>query len=209
MNTPHAARAVTSSLRIETLRGEQIRSQLSALAAVRVRVFREFPYLYEGSAEYEAKYLDAYVRSPRSLAVLVWDGDRCVGASTAVPLADETEEAQRPFLSAGFDLSQIDYFGESVLLPEYRGRGLGVKFFELREAHARAHGLRLCAFCAVQRPDDHPARPAGYAPNDAFWTRRGYRKHPQMVTSFSWPDIGEREPSDKPMVFWMRELRAA
>ncbi len=193
-------------LRIEQLRGSEIARQIDALADVRIKVFRAFPYLYEGSRAYEAHYLDLYVNCPRSLAILVWDGDRCIGASTVLPLADAGAEAQAPFIAGGHAIDEIDYFGESVLLPEYRGHGLGVKFFELREAHAAALGLKVCAFCAVQRPDDHPARPAAYVPNDRFWGKRGYVKAPEIVTTFSWPDIGETENTAKPMTFWLRRL---
>ena len=197
-----------SELRIQSLRGTDIATQLDALADVRIAVFRAFPYLYEGSRAYEAHYLDLYVKCPSSLAILVWDGSRCVGASTVLPLADAGAEAQAPFVAGGHDIAAIDYFGESVLLPEYRGHGIGVKFFELREAHAREHGLSVCAFCAVQRPDDHPARPADYVPNDRFWTQRGYAKAPEIATTFSWPDIGETESTAKPMTFWLRRLAA-
>ncbi|MBV8063137.1 MAG: GNAT family N-acetyltransferase, partial [Nevskia sp.] len=96
---------------------------------------------------------------------------------------------------------------ESLLLRTFRGRGLGVMFFELREAHARSLGLSACAFCAVDRPDEDPRRPPEYVPNDAFWTRRGYRKLPELVTHYAWPDIGETVSTPKPMTFWMRDLK--
>ena len=195
-----------SGLRIELLRGQGIATQLEALADLRIAVFREWPYLYEGTAEYEQNYLGTYLRSPRSLAILAWDGERCVGASTVLPLADAEPAAQAPFRAQAMAVESIDYFGESVVLKPWRGRGLGVKFFELREAHAREHGLSTCAFCAVDRPADHPARPAGYVPNDAFWTHRGYRLQPEMRTSFDWLDVGETESTAKPMQFWIRRL---
>lgn len=198
--------ATHDGLRLEPLRGEAIHTRLEPLARVRMRVFRDWPYLYEGSLDYEKRYLQIYARSPRSLAVLVWDGTECVGASTVIPLADENEDAKAPFRKAGIALEEVDYFGESILLPQYRGRGVGVKFFELREAHAREHGLPLCAFCAVERASDHPARPADYVPNDAFWSRRGYRKVPELQTSFSWPDVGDTESTAKPMTFWLKRL---
>ena len=193
-------------LRIELLRGQGIATQLAALAELRITVFREWPYLYEGTAEYEQTYLGTYLRSPRSLAILAWDGERCVGASTVLPLAEAEASAQAPFLARGMPVDQIDYFGESVVLRPWRGRGLGVKFFELREAHAREHGLPVCAFCAVDRPLDHPARPSGYVPNDVFWTHRGYQLQPEMRTSFDWLDVGERQSTAKPMQFWIRRL---
>lgn len=195
-----------AELRSELLRGADIARQLEALADLRITVFREWPYLYEGSADYERQYLQPYLQSPRSLAVLFRDGEPCVGASTVLPLADAESAAQQPFLEQGYDVTRIAYFGESVILREYRGRGLGVKFFELREAHARELGLSVCTFCSVDRPGEHPARPRDYVPNDAFWTRRGYRKTPRLKASFSWPDIGEEASTAKTLTFWLREL---
>ncbi|NKF24318.1 GNAT family N-acetyltransferase [Solimonas marina] len=197
------------SLRIESLHGPDIARHLDALAEMRCTVFHDWPYLYEGTREYEAKYLQVYVNCPRALAVLVWDGERCVGASTVLPLVDAPRDMQQPFLDAGLDLAPIDYFGESVLMREYRGRGIGVKFFELREAHAREHGLTSCAFCAVERGEDDPRKPADYVPNDAFWHKRGYRKAPALQTTLSWPDVGQTESTPKPMTFWMRLLESA
>ncbi|MGH8445729.1 MAG: GNAT family N-acetyltransferase [Solimonas sp.] len=201
--------SAAAGLRIETLRGTGIAARLDALAALRIAVFRDWPYLYEGTAAYEAKYLQMYIDCPRSLAVLVWDGERCVGASTVLPLRDAPEDMQRPFVAAGMELEPIDYFGESVLLREYRGRGLGVKFFELREAHARELGLKRCVFCAVERGSGDPRKPADHVANDAFWHRRGYRKAPALHTTLAWPDVGETQATDKPMTFWMRGLDAA
>ena len=195
-----------AELPIELLRGAQIASRLDALAALRIEVFREWPYLYEGTIAYEKKYLDTYLRSPRSLAILAWDGDRCIGASTVLPLADAEPQAQAPFIDKGMRIDAIDYFGESVILRPWRGRGLGVKFFELREAHAHELGLSTCAFCAVERPSDHPGRPAGHVSNDAFWSRRGYRKALGLRTSYDWLDVGESQVTPKDMAFWLREL---
>ncbi len=194
------------NLRFEQLQGADIERHIDALAALRITVFRDWPYLYEGTREYEKRYLQTYLKCPRSLAVLVWDGENCVGASTVQPLSDAPADMQKPFIDAGMDLSSVDYFGESVLLRAYRGQGLGVKFFEYREAHARSLRLKTCAFCAVQRSDDDPRRPQDYVPNDAFWIKRGYRKEPELRTTLNWPDVGESTSSDKPMTFWLRDI---
>jgi predicted amidohydrolase len=69
---------------------------------------------------------------------------------------------QAPFVAAGEDIGRICYFGESVLARKYRGQGIGVRFFEGREAHARATGFAVAAFCAVARPEEHPMRPKDY-----------------------------------------------
>ncbi|MEI6534966.1 MAG: GNAT family N-acetyltransferase, partial [Verrucomicrobiaceae bacterium] len=113
-------------------------------------------------------------------------------------------EFQAPFIQQGYDLGRIMYFGESILLPEWRGRGLGKMFFERREAHARRLGMKTTTFCAVDRPADHPLRPADFRPLDGFWESRGYVKQPDMKTSFSWKEIGETTESPKTLTFWMK-----
>ena len=192
----------------EELSGEAVRPFLRELGDLRIAVFREYPYLYAGDEAYERRYLQTYIHSPRSLCLLVKDGDAVVGASTALPLADESDEFQQPFVSAAMDLSRIFYFGESVVLPAYRGRGLGVSFFAEREAHARAlGGFDWCCFCAVERPADHPLRPAGYQPLDRFWQQRGFGHQPQLRTHYEWQDVGDNHPSAKAMSFWLKEIR--
>lgn len=192
---------------LQPISGPELGTVIPELARLRIRVFREFPYLYEGSAEYEAKYLQTYLDCSQSVIVVARDGDTIVGASSALPIEDEMEEIKTPFLKAGFDLSEVFYLAESVLLPEYRGQGLGVKFFEAREAHAKKlGGFRYATFCAVDRPEDHPLKPAGYVPLDAFWKKRGYQKQNHLHTELSWQDITEREESLKGMTFWLKEL---
>ncbi|MBS7663744.1 GNAT family N-acetyltransferase [Pseudomonas lalucatii] len=193
---------------IRLLQGAAIEPYIPDLARLRIEVFREFPYLYDGSLDYETDYLNTYARSADSLVVLVLDHERVVGASTGLPLADETAEFQRPFLEQGWDAERIFYFGESVLLPAYRGQGLGVGFFAKREGFARRLGrFDWCAFCAVERPLEHPRRPGGYQPLDAFWARRGYSHHPELRTEFVWQDLDEKQESAKPLSFWLKEIR--
>ncbi|MDE3736857.1 GNAT family N-acetyltransferase [Pseudomonas resinovorans] len=194
-------------MHIRILQGAAIAPHIEDLARLRLTVFREFPYLYDGTLEYEARYLATYAESPESLFVLALDGERVVGASTGLPISDETDEFQRPFREQGWDPERIFYFGESVLLPEHRGAGLGVLFFAERESYARRLGrFEHCAFCAVERPHDHPRRPPDYQPLNEFWARRGYRHHPELRTAYHWRDLDEETESAKPMSFWLKEL---
>ncbi|MEW6281273.1 MAG: GNAT family N-acetyltransferase [Candidatus Eremiobacterota bacterium] len=194
-------------LRIEIRTGGEIAAFLDPVARLRIQVFRDFPYLYDGTPGYEEEYLQTYLRSADSLVVLAFDGDRVVGASTGLPLAHETEEFHRPFLANGLDPADYFYFGESVLERPYRGRGLGVRFFQERESHARRlGGFGYTCFCAVERPVEHPMRPPDYLPLDRFWEKRGYRKDPALATTFSWRDVGHAEETDKPLTFWLKAL---
>lgn len=197
---------MNASLRIERFVGADVRRHLDAVAALRIVVFRDWPYLYDGDPAYECEYLDAYAVSADSLFVLAFDGDRIVGASTGLPLADDSAEFRAPFDAAGLDASRVFYFGESVLLPAYRGQGVGHAFFDHREAHARGlRGFDLAAFCAVDRDPADPRRPAGHRDNDAFWIGRGYARQAGMTMRLRWNEI-DRGDIEHALTFWTRRL---
>jgi GNAT superfamily N-acetyltransferase len=195
-----------SGVRIEALTGARLQAHLPDVARLRIEVFRAFPYLYDGNLGYEARYIASFAASPNALVVAAFDGDAVVGASTAAPLATQMDEVTAPFRARGDDLSRIFYFGESVLRSNYRGHGVGVRFFEEREAHARRSRASLAAFCAVIRPADHPARPQDYEPLDAFWRRRGFAVQPGLTCAITWKEIGQAHETPKAMQFWTKGL---
>lgn len=194
------------TIQILLARGPETRAYLDDLAGLRVRVFREWPYLYDGDPAYERDYLATYTNCPDAVIVLALAGDRVVGASTALPLAHETAEVRAPFEAAGLPVHTFFYFGESVLLPEFRGRGVGGKFMDERVAEARRTGHTRATFCAVERDEGDPRRPPGYTPLFAFWRARGFERHPELATIFHWKEIGEPAASPKPMAFWVKCL---
>lgn len=197
---------MTGDLDIRALAGPDLTAALDVLAALRIEVFRDWPYLYDGDPAYEREYLAAYRDSPGAILVGAFDGGRLVGAATGTPLADHAGNFAAAFAGTGLKLDEIFYCAESVLLPAYRGRGAGHRFFDLREAHARALGFARCAFCAVQRPPGHKLRPAEYTPLDRFWTARGYRRLPGAVARFSWKDVDRDTATEKTLQFWIRAL---
>lgn len=191
------------------LKGRRIADYLHELARLRTAVFREYPYLYDGSEAYERQYLQRYADCPDALVVLVLDRDRAVGCSTALPLVAADAEFRAPFERHGPDPEQVFYFGESVLLPDWRGRGLGHRFFDLREAHAATLGLPVTAFCAVDRAADDPRRPPQYRPLDAFWRKRGYRRCPELQAHFRWKEIDGADEIDHRLTFWLKARSGA
>jgi GNAT superfamily N-acetyltransferase len=198
--------AFPPDITIECHTGNAIGPFIADAARLRLKVFREWPYLYQGDDAFERDYLRTYSLNRDSLFVVAKAGTEVVGLSTGLPLRSEPDELKNPFLTAGIDPASIFYFGESVLLAPWRGMGIGVRFFEERERYARSlPGIQHAAFCAVERAVDHPARPADYTPLDAFWRKRGFAKT-DLRTHFTWKEIGEAEESPKPLTFWMKSI---
>lgn len=193
-------------MRVTVLTGRALEAALDDVARLRIAVFRDWPYLYDGDLGYEQRYLQTYRESARAVLVGAFDGDRLVGAATGTPMEDHAQDFQAALAGTGLRLDDIFYCAESVLLPDYRGQGIGHRFFDLREDHARALGRSHVAFCGVIRPDDHPLRPGNYRPLDAFWRKRGYAPVAGAVARFGWTDIGQTGPTDKDLQVWMRAL---
>ena len=131
---------MASAFQLIEVRGPELEPWIDTLGGLRIAVFREFPYLYEGDLKYEREYLRGYLDCPRSLVVFAQDASgRTIGATTCMPMAEESEGFRGPFERAGVPTDDVLYLGESIVLPEFRGGGHGGEFFARREAHARAH----------------------------------------------------------------------
>lgn len=195
------------TLRVASLTGTALQDGIAAAGRLRIAVFRHWPYLYDGSMDYESEYLSKFATAEGAVIVAAYDSETIVGCATAAPLAEVEEEFSAPFRARGWDISRLFYCGESVLLPEYRGRGLGHAFFDHREAQAQSlGGFAHSTFCAVVRQPQHPLRPGDYVPLDAFWSKRGYARAEGVTTHFTWKDVDQEAETAKLMQFWMKPL---
>lgn len=203
--------AVAGAISVVSLSGAAVTDCLADVARLRIGVFQAWPYLYDGTVDYERRYLTEFAAAVDAVVVVARDGDSIVGAATAAPLTGHTPEFAALFTARGLDAERTFYCGESVLLPDYRGRGIGHAFFDQREARVRAcTGPRgrytQIAFCAVVRAADDPRAPQGYATLDAFWLKRGYTPIEGLLGTYSWKEIGEERETTKSMQFWMKAL---
>lgn len=180
--------------------GTRVLDHLDQLAGLRLSIFREYPYLYDGRLEDERRYLAGYADQGQVLLAL--DDERVVGAITGLPLAKESEQFVEPFRKAGLAPEQYYYIGELLLLPAYRKLGWGSRLLARLEqlvAQQRRYG-RFC-LATVVRSDDHPLRPAGFIPIDRFCRRHGYSLLDGVTTQVSWRERDDRV-SPKELAFW-------
>lgn len=189
-----------------TLIGNEISPYLMQVAALRIEVFREFPYLYDGSIDYELHYLQDYANCPSAILIIALFGDTVIGASTGLPMRDASPAFRDPMREHGYNIDSLFYFAESVVQKAYRGKGLGAYFFQERERFAKSlAGITQSCFCAVDRAIDHPLMPATYRGNDGFWHRLGYQKS-AIQAHFSWQDIDQEHETEKSLTFWSKSL---
>ena len=194
---------MVSDFSTELLVGNELDSIITELAKLRIQVFREYPYLYDGSIEYEQKYLADYAKRKGACCVVAKSAGKIVGASTAMWLHEAGDAFAKPFKGQP-EFNKIYYFAESVLLSEYRGKGIGHKFFDKREAHAQKLGAIKTVFCAVDRPANHPLKPKNYQNLEPFWQRRGYQQLPECKAYLEWQDIDRELPGVHALMFWER-----
>jgi GNAT superfamily N-acetyltransferase len=193
------------SLTYRSYVGEEIAQVIDPFARLRIAVFRDWPYLYDGDLDYERRYLAGYAQG-RTILIAAMEGDTMVGASTGMPLSDHADDFAEALETFEHDINSVFYNAESVILPPYRGQGAYRRFFDAREGHAKGLGFTFATFCGVQRPADHPLRPADHRPLDPVWRRFGYAPIPGAIARFRWRDIGETGETAKPLQFWGKAL---
>lgn len=194
-------------MEFKVYKGAEIEAIFDALAELRIQVFGEFPYLYQGTKEFEFQYLNKYVASNCSFIYTVWDNQKLIGASSCIALSDEFEDVKDPFLKAGMDINSIIYFGESILLKAYRNQGFGKLFMEKRLEFASSFPwCKAVYFCSVERPENHPLKPIDYKNLHSFWRNQGFEPT-ELSSFFEWKDIDQEIESSKKMNYWMKQIQ--
>ena len=194
-------------MEFKVYKGTEIEAIFDALAELRIQVFGEFPYLYQGTKEFEFQYLNKYVESNCSFIYTIWDNQKLIGASSCIALSDEFEDVKDPFLKAGMDINSIIYFGESILLKTYRNQGFGKLFMEKRLEFASSFPwCKAVYFCSVERPENHPLKPIDYKNLHSFWRYQGFVPT-ELSSFFEWKDIDQEIESSKKMNYWMKQIQ--
>lgn len=205
-HSPHDEHPSNRTLEVRCITGSSVAAALDDIARLRAKVLGAWPDLHDGDVSAERARLEHHAASWRSIAVLVIDRDQSVGVALGLPLEDDNGAIRAAFDAAGRDATVAFMLAGSVLLPAYRGRQLGHRFFSEREKHARSlGGFESTVFATVERDGDDPRRPPFGRSNDAFWRRRGYKRSDSLALGPpAWVASGDLPP---PMqAAWTRPL---
>jgi len=178
-------------LGIVAFRGEEILPFLDEVAALRIDIFREWPYLYEGDIETEKKYLKVYGDTKDSILILAKDQEKIVGVVMGLPVADSMKQIQNEYLRKKVSMDGGFYLADAILMPPYRARGIGKQMLQKFEASVlEMHKYDQISCCEIVRDNNHPMRPEDYQSLDPFWDRLGFHVSLGWQTSFDYLDIG-------------------
>ena len=206
---PYSPDAISKAMKVETklFDDEKIDKFIDDIARLRISIFREYPYLYDGDKVYEADYLKKFIHTEDSIMVLAFSDENIVGALTGLPLRYEEPNVREPWIQSNIPVDHLYYFSEGLLLREYRNRGIGRRMFQLAENWVE-NTQRYEAFtlATVIRNDDHPKKPKGYHSTDPFWEKLGYRKSNGIICTIPWKEVGEPQESPKPLLFWSKNI---
>lgn len=184
--------------------GKEIIPYIKDLARLRIEIFREFPYLYDGSIEYEEKYLSKFSKVDEAYVVLVFENNNVIGAFTGIPIRYENDTVRDHIPQHTIEDSY--YLSEIVLQRKYRGKGIGVKLLhQLEEKVISLAKYKRLYFASVIRPNNHPLKPREYKSLDSFWLTNGYTPTP-LICTMSWKEISESKETEKSLAIWEKEI---
>ena len=171
---------------------------------MRLTIFREYPYLYEGILEDELSYVSHYAE--HGMVLIAQDGEKVIGAVTGMSLGLEEEYFQKPFKTAGLDPHQYFYIGELLLQSPYRGKRLGSQLLQQIEQEICKTGQYRYLCCAtVVRPANHPLRPETFFPIEPFCQRHGYGLLDRVTVQIPWQQTDGTRPLNT-LQFWVKQL---
>ncbi len=197
-----------TDIHVRSFSGAGIKPYIHSIAKLRCEVLRDYPYFEEPDLPGTTQYLKTISSCKEALAVLIFDNTTLVGVSLGYPCALEQSELHRLLKEKELPLQAFYFFGESVLLKPYRGRGIGHHFFDAREAHvAHLPTFKHILFCTPSQIESTTGRPSDFVPLHDFWRKRGYVHHPEMHILLPRKRMGEELPQELSLTCWIKDLR--
>lgn len=197
-----------NNLCIKSFSGTEAKPYLSEIAQLRITMFREFPYLYEGDIEYEKMYLETYFKSPNSNILLLFDREGAVvGFSNSIPLNEEMLEIQQPFLDQGIDPSTYLYIGEAMVKKEYQGMLIFHQMALHHKEVALKNGYEHVTFMTVFREDNHPEKPHDYKSLEPIWRHYGFEIMKNLTITMNWMRIDTHKVQRNFLIAWAQSTQ--
>lgn len=200
---------------LKLLSGQQILPFISDIGQLILEVYKEWPYLYEGTLEEQYDYVQTrYINMPNSLVCTAFDQEKLVGLAMGVPLCEAPTHYLTPFTSnqecLELPLKNIFYWGELIVRSEYRQREIAQQMCDLVLKEILDNSdYKAIAFCTVERSDDfhlNNCKTNDYFSLDSKWEELGFKKHEDLSFNAVWRLVQESHESQHHMVYWVKKI---
>jgi len=202
----------------EVYRGDAAAVHLRDLIPLRTKLFWEYPNLYVAHDE-EHESVDEF-KVESAILVFAYADDQLVGAVAGVSLHEM--KCEEEFFDAQYELNgkmpdsleEYFYVVEIFVDHQYQRRGIARTLMTMIEHEAEVDGYKWMSLMTVERPENHPFRPAEYSDIEQFWGGRGYEQT-EVVLQWQWlTRVGEPgnervEFVPNPMRVWVKPLQLA
>ena len=194
------------TLRIESLSGSAATAKLGEWARLRIEIFSEYPYLYEGATKGEQAYLSTYLRTPRARILGLFEGAHVGGMATMAPLDACEDFAEDVVKATGLAPKTCLYVGDIIFEPRYRGRGLFNVCFNAAEDWGRAHGFSHIVAAAIRTSPTDAGRPQDYRPIAGLFARVGLEKLSGVSMTATYPSTLSHRPEPHVLEYWHKVI---
>lgn len=172
-------------------------------------IYGEWPYLYQQSDPLEDidYIMDRYAKQTDSVVCIAYNGPKAIGVAMGVPLTQAPPHYRDAF-PENERRPDIFYWGELVVLKEYRGKHVAHEMYTRMAAHILGKYKAIC-FASLEREDNYKLahlKPAHEASLDSLWKRLGFEKRPDIKMQGKWTVLGDSEDSLHDMFYWWKKL---
>lgn len=196
-------------IKIEMIKGPWTEAQKEAVIAMRMAIFKEWPYLYIGDRKTEVEYITPYVKSSSSLLFFAKNEGKIIGIVTGIPLLEMDDSFTAPFTQASLPLQPIFYLGEILLLKEFRGQGIGYQMYKRFEDELKKWPRFTQIAILRMKYDCHDVRkPKEYRSLDEFWARLGYAEDPNLFLNIDYQEIGQKAKTNHSFFYSLKSFSA-
>lgn len=164
---------------IKLLTNQEVTPLLPFVASLRINVFREYPYLYDGNFKEEMDDLEHCAQLPHNAIAIAYHKNTPIGFLYGIPLVEFQSHFENPvidlFKEKNLQPETCYYFADVIILPEHRGNHLTKKLFDVLEAYAQENGYSSASFI-TENHEVHPLKPVDYKSLAPLWTYLQYKK---------------------------------
>lgn len=196
---------------IEVYVGKDSLDYIETISKLRIEIFKEYPYLYKGDLAYENNYMQGYTQDKRAMIVIAKVDGVLAGVSTGIPLISDSEivaDAKKCFSQQDVEIGDYYYYGEVIVLPEFRGMSLTTKLYEAQNELVKSWGYKHVCILTVVREPDHPLKPNNYVSKDKMWEHLGFFRR-KLTVDYHWPTIQPDKSVqnvNNTLEFWAKDL---